>query len=513
MMSDHNPNKPNKPLSEISHLFLSSIRERQTNGQPPPQRKPPGSFNPNLSIDLTPEEFAQVLGEQEPSPSDAPPPPNVTAIIGAHLNGKLFDRVKQYAAHMASQHQRVGLIEVDACEFRLMLFERTPHGAAVANAEPAASESLDPHRMAEALAELSWDVQRWVLLLPNPKVPEARALLREVDQWVLLSTCDHDGVISCYRTLKGLADLHRIDDAQRSLPRLSLALFDVADELQSSRVSRKLSSVCQQFLHWPVDPDPAVVQPHHDVAEHLVICCRATRDKAQLAAAPQWQIVRDFLARSRHDLQFDEYVQAYPPESAPQPAADAPAANVVADIVVPNLQNQHRVVTAAEPAPSTQPMSSVPPMMTPVPSTSEASDVIDLPSGGADPEMILSAILRSGGEWAECAIKPPMCPDARLAVGRDRRLVMLAVAREGLADLRPIGRGYQWLTENRGLIAMALPQCSIDAHSMPRLHLIVDQSDMSAETLQPMLESGNVKVQAYRKLRWGEKLGLLLEAA
>ena len=37
-----NPNPPRKPLSEISHLFLSSIRDRQNSGQSPrPKRVPP----------------------------------------------------------------------------------------------------------------------------------------------------------------------------------------------------------------------------------------------------------------------------------------------------------------------------------------------------------------------------------------------------------------------------------------------------------------------------------------
>jgi len=48
---------------------------------------------------------------------------------------------------------------------------------------------------------------------------------------------------------------------------------------------------------------------------------------------------------------------------------------------------------------------------------------------------------------------------------------------------------------------------------MPQLELIVDHHDMSADILQPMLQSGHVTVQAYRKLRWGEKTGLLLDAA
>jgi len=85
--------------------------------------------------------------------------------------------------------------------------------------EAVTTESLDGRRMTEALAELSADVDRWLLLLPTPRVPEARALLRQVDHWVLLTTCDHDGVVAGYRTLKGLVETGQS-------PRVTLALLD-----------------------------------------------------------------------------------------------------------------------------------------------------------------------------------------------------------------------------------------------------------------------------------------------
>jgi hypothetical protein len=100
-----------------------------------------------------------------------------------------------------------------------------------------------------------------------------------------------------------------------------------------------------------------------------------------------------------------------------------------------------------------------------------------------------------------------------LAVGRDRRVVMLAVAPRGLADLNVIGEAYKWLQQNQNLIGMAVPQLAIDIHQAPHLSLLVDQSDSSAQTLQPMLQGAHVTVKTYRKLRWGGKTGLLLEAA
>src|SRR5947199_7979455 len=63
-MNSSDPQNPKRTLSEISHLFLSSVRERQTGGATRPVRKPP-SASRDLDADLTPEEFAQVLGTAE----------------------------------------------------------------------------------------------------------------------------------------------------------------------------------------------------------------------------------------------------------------------------------------------------------------------------------------------------------------------------------------------------------------------------------------------------------------
>ena len=142
------------------------------------------------------------------------------------------------------------------------------------------------------------------------------------------------------------------------------------------------------------------------------------------------------------------------------------------------------------------------------------SEVIDLPGDAADEGAVLTAILAGArGEVIECPVRAPMCPEARLAVTRDRGLVLLAVARRGLRELRAIAQAYRWLVENRALIGMACPQLNVDGLKHPRLTLLVDHADVTAEVLAPMLESNTVNVRAYRKLRWGNKTGLLLEAA
>ena len=470
------PDQPHQPrnLSEISHLFLSSVRDNQTKGQPRPVRTPPPPRT-DMTIDLTPEEFDQVFGEEDaPQPNRAMGP--VTAILASHLGVQQLARVQQYASHICAHGQRIGLIAVDASEFRLSIFEHNPQPHSIDAPE---TEVFEPRKMAEALEELAWDVDRWLLLLPSPRAPEARSLLRDVAQWTLLTTCDHDGVVSCYRTLKGLSDLHR--------PRLSLAALEAQSDDEADRAHQRLSSVCRQFLDWPLESEPPVAGGA-DVTEHVVLWCCATRDKAQLATAPQWQVVADFLGKANQSPNRE--TSPATPRGGAMPMA--PAMNVA--------------LPQAEVMPAPQAVAHAAPQ-------SDAPEVIDLPDTGAGAAAIVSAVLRGGHELVECPVKPPMCPEASLAVSRDRRLVLLAVARHGLSDLRLIGRAYQWLIENRPLIVMAVPQMSIDAHQLPRLHLLVDHADMSADVLQPILQSASVTVHAYRKLRWGGKTGLLLEAA
>lgn len=524
---DEQPKK--KPLSEIGHLFLSSVRD--LNGAPRPQRIPPGGLpapaaqhRSDLSIDLTPEEFAQVYGNGAEHAAaaaadsvGAPAPqaariPAVTAIIGEHLNGKQLVRVKEYARHLAEMgHQRIGLIELDSSEFRLMCFEpgEQPGGPLVEQT----TDTYDPRMMAEAIEEMNFDVDRWLLLVPTPRVPEAAPLLKLVDHWLLLSTCDHDGIVASYRMLKGVADLHR--------PRLTLAVLDAIDAAQAAKVHAKLSGVCQQFLDRALEAEPPV-QKSQNVCEHLVLLCRPNRDKAQLANPPQWDIVRDFLTRAQECSKAAEAVAPAVEASleVPMDPIEQPIRReLVSEMVVPMVEAPVAEITMPElnpmPQAVAQPMASAP-APTPVAEKNDAvSEIVDLPSADAGADEIVSAVLKQdgGGAMLECPVRPPMCADSRLAVTRDRGVVLLAVAKRGLSELSSIGQAYRWLIENRNLIGMALPQLAIDAQQAPRLRLLVDECDAGAEVLRPMLAGSDVTVQSYRRVKWGGKAGLLLAAA
>lgn len=551
-MEDETPKK--KSLSEISHLFLSSVRDNATGGQKPkrlppgaprpdestkppvepmpessaPQTFPPNAEHPmprNVSMDLTPEEFQQMFGgaagsdetaggrggaadgggrehkARSASSSDrvsAVIGP-VSAIIGAHLNGSLQERARQYAAHLCAAGERVALMEVDNASCRVTCFDAEA-GEPAAGVEPLITQ--DARELMQALDELAWDIDRWVLLMPAPREPEARTLLGRIDHWVLLSTTDHDGVVSCYRSIKGLVDVGR--------PRLTLALLDPADANEAARVHRKIASVCEQFLKRPVHAEPPV-QAEMDVTETPVLICQP--DRAKLAVPMQWDVIADFLERARR-------TESQPPMREPTsttttPAPAPPAKSTwVADVVMPAIESPMPVeLVAAIEAPAVMAETPPSPAIAIEPSAIE-SDITDLPGGEATEDAVLSAVLsRSTDGLVASPVHAPMCPHAVLAINRDRRLVLLAACRQGLGELRSIAQAYRWVIENRPLLSMALPQFSIDTMALPALRLLIDHADVSAELLQPMLQTGNVSVQTYRKLRWAGKTGLLLEAA
>jgi hypothetical protein len=272
-------------------------------------------------------------------------------------------------------------------------------------------------------------------------------------------------------------------------------------------VYRKLSGVCQQFLGLKLDAEPAVRRSFR-IAEHLVLLCRPTRDKAQMGNPPQWAILSKFLTQAKAALaeQEDEPVDTI--ERADDQGAEM-IEETTQDAAAPEAPVQGAVEQTAPPA---APVPNLPPVQPA--STGGYEEVVELSDQGATAEAVLSAVLRQNhGRFVECPVRAPMCGEVRLAVSRERGIVLFAVAREGLGDLRSIGQAYRWVSENRTLLGMALPQFAIDTNQSPRLRLLVDQSDLSADLLQPVLRSEHVTVQSYRKLRWGGRTGLLLDAA
>jgi hypothetical protein len=515
-----------RSLSDISHLFLSSVRERATGSAALPRRKPPVR---QPSVDLTPEEFRHVLGLEEEGAAakqmeavqgshDESHVPPIKAIIASHLGAGQVEAAKRYGRNLASAGKRVGLIVVDASEFSLFTFD-----ASAPNTQSTIEEtsSFDTRAMKDAVNELSCDIDQWLLLAMNPRLGEARSLLRDAGSWVVLSTCDHEGIVACYRAIKGLAEL--------SKSRVSLAAVDAQEPGQADTLFRKLSGVCGQFLSCAVEPEPAVAEARH-VAEVPLMICRASHDKAQLATANHWQVLAELVAQSKQhssvDAPSDEAVAAAtaPVPSPAREAHVAPAADIrtvqhpVSEPIqmhqpqeahVQQQQQQQKQQQQSEPTNPALRGHAGPAMR-----LADMAEVIELSDAGGSDASILSAVMKHVmNEVVECPLRPPMCPDARLAVSRDRRIILIAVARHGLGDLRSIGLAYRWVVENRSLLAMALPQFALDAHQLPHLRLLVDQADSDADVLQPIFQADNVSIHTYRQVRWGERAGLLLDAA
>lgn len=139
----------------------------------------------------------------------------------------------------------------------------------------------------------------------------------------------------------------------------------------------------------------------------------------------------------------------------------------------------------------------------------ELGEVIDLPDGAS----ILAAVLKSGTQLLATPITAPMCTGATVAVGRDRGLVLVAQAGTGLSGLESIAAAVSWLDASKMLIAMAMPQLSIDANVPTKVQLLIDHADRTAEGIRPLLGNSRITIRSYRKLRWAGRTGLLLDAA
>ena len=481
--SSNGSNKNKRNLSEISHLFLSDLRT--ANGHAP-ERRPP-------------------------SPPPAPPaPPPVRAVLSAQLDGDLARRAAGLAAGVAARslaqggRGRVGLAVIEASALRI--------GCVEADAEE--GEGDDPvgaDGLADAVRELSCDVDAWVIALPDARLPHARRLLGRCPRWTLLTAADHEGVVGGYRTLKALGD----EFPGENRPTVTVAACGEADDAR--RAAAKLAGVCRQFLDLEVgdDPDAASADAPPGGARSFEVV--AARWPTCAAAADAWATLEALL--------FD-----CPPEN--QPAPEPPAMMNFAPNTPPITQvpevpefpddetptfrvDESSIPPLARPSPkpAAAAVAEPPPMRLATPDAAgEVEEVIDLPPGSGTAGVV-EAAARSSGDLAITPVCPPMLPAAKLAVDREGRAVLLAAAEPGLAELSKLGRAMAWVAENRQLLAMALQQYRLANDGGVAVRLYVAHADANAGELRPLLGSAEVSVRTYRRLRWAGREGVLLDAA
>jgi hypothetical protein len=255
-------------------------------------------------------------------------------------------------------------------------------------------------------------------------------------------------------------------------PRLSVALIDAADAAQAGRIHEKLAGVCQQFLDWPVSERITVLDAH-DVTEQHVLSYRPVQDGGQA----EWRALDAFVAKAAHAMtnagesalatHSDETAESTSPADGAdrQGAESASALHWVGDVVVPtpapvgraDRPESHAMSSAAghhaafaperESAPESLPFAA---SVSGAGKRQDISEIIDLSDIADSDEAMLDAILQNaGGEWVECPVRAPMCPEARVTIARDHRLVLVAIARHGQSPSGSIGQGYRWLVENR----------------------------------------------------------------
>jgi hypothetical protein len=532
MIDPKNDNKPSRSLSEISHLFLSTLRE-QTGGEGRvrPVRIPPGQ--------RTSQEAS--AGETDHADEGAMLRKRVTGIVTAQLDDQVAEATLAYAASLASRGERVGVMTVDASEFKLQIVECDSD---VPASEPEVSDLSDARLMTDTIRELNHDVDRWLFIVGDRRRPEARMLLSRVDDWTMLTTCDHDGIVAGYRTLKGLAEGAKSP--------LAIALMDAQGHEQSSRAFEKLASVCRQFLDWDVTHERLETDVENARA-YTVLWCHAPRESAP-AGGPQWGVVEAFLelppdaaANAAHygtalentgtqiedvDDELDAEALAMidatderssfdiPSLARPigRPAIAEPFVNQGSEEEAMSMPRPAIVNHDAPTSPAMRPAFAAVEAPREVresfafnngPAADASGEVIELPDGVS----VLSAFLRGNNALLTMPIAPPMCPGATVALSRDRGLVLVAEAGRNLAGMDAIAAAVRWLDDSKQLIAMAMPQLTIDAAIPTTVQLLIDHADRSAEGLRPLLGNSRIAIRSYRRLRWAGRNGLLLDAA
>ncbi len=403
--------------------------------------------------------------------------------------------------------------------------------------------TTDVREIGQTLSALAADVARWLIVLPDPRLPHARRLLARCEEWTLLTSADHEGVVSGYRTLKGLCEMELPEDllcgsAQDGEgPRVTLAMLDAKNLDEADRAAKKLIGVCRQFLDLSIDGPRSpseTTATKCDVSELLTATWPAAIQAAQAWAelerrlmptptVPTVPTIPTVPAAPSPSPSTSGIPMAmtYPSMHDPLDPAVVERAAGIPDSAIPSLA---RPMPAPMPVPAPRPQTSTPTPVTSVapaanapaeimPSFPITDEVFDLPTGGSVTDAALSAEASSG--LAVTPIVPPMLPSGKVAVDREGRLTLVAAAAAGLSDLSTIARAVAWMSENRSLLAMALGQYRLSNDAPVALRLYVTHADAGSDALRMLLSHGSadVTVRAYRRLRWGGREGLLLEAA
>ncbi|MGF1633196.1 MAG: hypothetical protein ACFCVE_05045 [Phycisphaerae bacterium] len=541
------PEPTQRKLSDISHLFLSNVRTLHTSGQTP-SRLPPGAprpeaqpathrstddqadrhaesradglANPSRPVQGQPETRLPATGSGAlgwPTAGPAADRRPVTLVVTQHLEGKSNLAVACVAAAACGTGRRIALLKLDRAGVSLSLFD---NAETTADETPETPDAAEGRHVIAALTELDLEVDEWILCLDAYHTPEARRLVDTVGRALLVATCDHDGIVAAYRTLKGMPAEVR--------PYMTLGLLGASDAYEQHVVFNKLAGVCQKFLDWPVSPEP-VLLGDAEALEHVILPRYAGPWDAARAAA-EWAAVAAFLETPRQDEAdttgqlFDEPARPADPSPAPSPAPSPDAATLEeAELEVAAVAVPARPATSSHPAHLRLTETDVPTTGQSVPldaddadgtNNAEPEDEIIALTGGVS--TLAAEVVRRRG-WQPTTVRCPVCDVASLAVDAVGRLHVVASLPKGLSKVAQALAALRWANQNLDLLAMALPQTKLRPTLPARLLLLVDHADAGSAALVPLAspdaDTSAVSVQSYRRLRWSGQVGVLLEAA
>jgi hypothetical protein len=431
---------PVRNMADIAKLFLDGARPGN-NGAPAPRRIGPGA----MPIDAAPHPAApapaakapvrSALREEVPTPHEAPRQ-SVMMAVGLPASASsaapwrlLSDAAAGLAAEQATTVAIIGMQPDRSGRPQVVL---DVHGVESADDLPKMRPmaGVMDLQLAQTLFTLRPAIGLWLVAAPEPESPAFAAVAARLQEWLLVSPTDNEGIVAGYQHFKKswvLAE-RRTDSPQRPARAPSVFLL-AADESHAKLVHGRMRKAAQEFLKtdlklagigtpgaggealrvltlpasagsvealWTCILDELCLAGHHD-AEHAAIDAHACdahvpepRDIASAARVPVTGElpIEDVLERisstaqdvARHSaaaagMVLDHLAQVLDPEeraalsaSFDDPEPEAPAVSAAVEQPVAEAGPKFDIRTQVVP-----PMTVETPMMKPVPAAKPAT--------------------------------------------------------------------------------------------------------------------------------------------
>ncbi len=493
-------------ISEISHLFLSAVRQMHTGPGGPPKRTPPSAAPVEKASGVlfqTTRDVTADLLAAAPSASVGPS----TAWLLCGEGGVGGDWKPAAAAWLASQvvagtAERGALIVIEPRQVHVQL-------TAAAGEELLAPETLPMSGWSAALAELREDVRYWCIVDLRTAATVASAKpWTACHQWIVWTAPGDAGVVSAYRTLKASA-------AGIEVPEILIA----RDKANAEAGVERLREVTERFLsrrvEW-LDIDP--LPPFHDVEPLPQLT-------AILTSGPVSPADIDSIARQVAEMAIppaggavSPIVPRMPPPSVVV-APTAPAAPPVISVAIPAGPLPHHVARPVSTSESTGKVDDDVAVQPPASDSSQSENVLSVVECGPDKSgrhvvvaLAGQSTFNGSGALRLLDVAVPGMTEARLAVGQAGRVAVVVVATDFATTLAQAGGAMQWLSRSITLLARAFPGLSIDGRQSPEL-VLLDEGGKLAGIAGMGLLAGNVRIQRFSRIKWGDRTGVVLLAA